>query len=76
LIKDFPADLTTLQEVEPVYEEYPGWLSSTTGARTWEDLPANARTYLVRLAELMGVGLDMVSVSPAREATIVRKSII
>lgn len=74
--RDFPADLSALAEVEPVYEEYPGWLSPTSGVRSYEDLPVNARGYLSRLAELIGVNLDLVSVAPSRDATISLRSIL
>jgi adenylosuccinate synthase len=57
--------------VEPVYEELPGWRESTLGITGYADLPANARRYLERLAELVNVPLDMVSTGPEREQTIV-----
>ncbi|MCL5960705.1 MAG: adenylosuccinate synthase [Chloroflexi bacterium] len=76
LIRDFPSDLSALAEVEPVYEEYPGWLSPTAGVRSYEDLPANARAYLSRLEELIGVNLDLISVAPSREATIALRAIV
>jgi len=60
-----------LDRVKPVYEEMPGWRDDLTGARTMNDLPAAARRYLVRLAELTGVRLAMVGVGAARESTIV-----
>ena len=65
-----PANLTTLEQVEPQYEEHPGWRSDTSRARQWTDLPPNARTYLERLCQIIGAPLDMVSVGPHREQTI------
>ena len=59
-------------EVVPVYETLPGWDEDITTAKTWEDLPENARRYVVRLEELCGVPVVMVSVGPDREQTIVR----
>jgi adenylosuccinate synthase len=56
---------------EPVYEDFPGWDTSTVGTRDWEALPANARRYLQRLSEVTGVVLDLVSTGPDREQTIV-----
>lgn len=61
-----------LARVEPVYEELPGWETPTTGARRFEDLPANARRYLLRLEELVGVPIRYIGVGPGREAIIVR----
>ena len=60
--------------VEPQYEEYPGWKSDTSGARTWSDLPENARNYIERICQLVGTPLDMVSVGPHRDQTIILRS--
>jgi adenylosuccinate synthase len=59
---------------EPVYEDFPGWTESTVGVREWNKLPANARRYLERLAEVIGVPIDMVSTGPDRDQTIVLRS--
>jgi len=56
---------------EPVYEDFPGWSASTYGAREWSELPAGARQFLQRLAEVAGVPIDLVSTGPERDQTIV-----
>jgi adenylosuccinate synthase len=58
-------------EVEPVYEEMPGWKESTIGIQSHGALPKNAQNYLARLQELAGVPLDIISTGPDREQTIV-----
>ena len=58
-------------EVEPVYEEMPGWKESTIGITRYDDLPANARRYLERLQQLAGIPIDIISTGPGREQTIV-----
>jgi adenylosuccinate synthase len=58
-------------EVEPVYEEMPGWKESTIGIQSLDALPLNARNYLARLQELAGVPIDIISTGPGREQTIV-----
>jgi adenylosuccinate synthase len=58
-------------EVEPVYEEMPGWKDSTIGVTTYQGLPQNARNYLERLQELAGVPIDIISTGPDRDQTIV-----
>ncbi len=68
----FPASLARLAECTPVYETFPGWNTSTEGARTMEDLPAPARAYLARVEEVAGVPISLVSVSPSRESFILR----
>ncbi|MGB8694207.1 MAG: adenylosuccinate synthase [Steroidobacteraceae bacterium] len=58
-------------EVEPAYEELPGWQESTAGIRDYAALPAAARRYLERVQELVGVPLDLISTGPDRDHTIV-----
>jgi adenylosuccinate synthase len=57
-------------EVEPVYEELPGWQESTVGLTAYRQLPANARRYLERMQDVVGVPVDIVSTGPDREQTI------
>jgi adenylosuccinate synthase len=58
-------------DVEPVYEEVPGWHESTVGLREHAALPLNARRYLDRIQELIEVPLDLISTGAARDQTIV-----
>ena len=65
-----PAIPDVFAECEPVYEEWPGWKQSTIGITDYPGLPANARRYLERLSELVGVPADIVSTGPDRAQTI------
>ena len=65
-----PVGAEELSSCEPVYEELPGWSESTSGARSRDELPANANAYLDRLAELTEVPMAMISTGPDREETI------
>ena len=56
-----------------MYEEWPGWRSSTVGATRLDELPANARTYLARIEELAGVPVTIISTGPDREQTILKQ---
>ncbi|MFO7326454.1 MAG: adenylosuccinate synthase, partial [Pseudomonadota bacterium] len=58
-------------EVEPVYEELPGWQQSTVGLTSYQQLPANARRYLERMQDIVGVPVDIVSTGPDRDQTII-----
>ena len=71
---EFPTAVEDLARVKPVYETHPGWMTSTTQARSYSDLPAPARSYLQRLAALLGVDISIVSVAPDRDSTIVNDS--
>ena len=55
---------------KPIYEEMPGWSDSTEGARSWNDLPANAIKYVKRVEELIDCPVALLSTSPEREDTI------
>ena len=58
-------------DVEPVYEEMPGWKESTIGVTSYGALPVNARKYLERLQALAGIPIDIISTGPDRDQTIV-----
>src|SRR5216683_5825756 len=66
-----PCDAAQLQTCDPIYEEVPGWKSSTQSARKLSDLPRAARDYVNFISKLTGARLKMVSVGPARGQTIV-----
>lgn len=70
----YPASLKELYRCKPVYEELPAWDEDITNVKTWEDLPENAKKFLNRVSELVGVPLVTVSVGPDREQTIVLKN--
>ncbi len=71
----FPAQIDVLEQCQPVYHEMPGWLTPTSGIRRYRDLPLAARRYLRKLEEIVGCPIDVVSVGPRREETIVIKPI-
>jgi adenylosuccinate synthase len=58
-------------EVDPVYEEMPGWHESTIGVREHAALPPNARHYLDRVQELLQVPVELISTGAERDQTIV-----
>lgn len=66
-IRHFPSDVNDLRRVKPVYETVPGWEPEVTECRCVEDLPENAKAYLNRVSELVGMPVELVSVGPGRE---------
>ena len=74
IISDFPANLKVLDACKPVYETLPGWTEDITQIRRFEDLPKNAKTYLTRIEELTETPIQIISVGPGREETIVLKN--
>lgn len=75
LLNELPASLKVLAQVEPVYEEFPGWETDITGIRNYEDLPENARRYVERLSNVTGVKIGIISVGPSRDQTIILDNI-
>ncbi|MEC8194408.1 MAG: adenylosuccinate synthase [Myxococcota bacterium] len=59
-------------EGAPIYETLPGWSEDITQCRRWEDLPANARAYVERIEQLVGVRAGLISVGPGRKEVIPR----
>jgi len=74
VLESLPAALEAFENCQPVYEEMPGWKSDITGAKTFEELPANARAYVLRLQELSGCPIVLVSVGPRRDQTIILRN--
>jgi adenylosuccinate synthase len=70
-LSEFPTDLKVLAACQPVYESLPGWREDIRGIRRKTDLPENARRYLDRIEELTETPIDIISVGPGREETIV-----
>ena len=60
-----------LATLKPIYEEMPGWVESTVGAKALEQLPQNAQDYIAYIEERLGVPVDIISTGPDREETIV-----
>jgi adenylosuccinate synthase len=65
----FPSHVDDLRRCQPIYEAMPGWQTDVTKVRRIEDLPAGARKYLDRVAQLVGKPVEVVSVGPDRAQT-------
>jgi adenylosuccinate synthase len=70
LYDDFPPHQSLFHKAEPVYEELDGWMEEIDEATSFEDLPKEARTYVHRLEELVGVPVSVVSIGPARQQSL------
>ena len=69
--KDFPTT-SKLKKAKPVYKVLPGWKEDIRGIKNYEDLPENCRNYILRIEELIGAKITMVSNGPGREDIILR----
>ncbi len=68
----FVADGYALADAKPVYETMAGFSQDITGARTFDELPSEAKSYIQRIEAFVGVPVGMISVGPDREQTIIR----
>jgi adenylosuccinate synthase len=71
IIHDFPASIKILKDCKPAFETLPGWAEDISDVRKIEDLPQNAKNYLSRIEELTETPIQIVSVGPGRDQTIV-----
>ena len=67
---EFPDDLARLERAQPVFETVPGWNTDTSSARSLDDLPDAARSFMNRVQELCEVPIEFVSVGTKREQII------
>ena len=66
-VHTMPTDIDELSMVKPIYEEHPGWKTDTSNIRIWNELPVNAKNYLMRVSELLDVRVGIISVGPKRQ---------
>ena len=69
-----PIGADAIEKCEPIYEDLPGWSESTVGARSIDQLPANAQAYLKRLEQIVEVPVDIISTGPERDETIILRN--
>ena len=69
-LEEAPASADQLERVQPIFEECRGWTEDISNAKSVDDLPAAVRAYIARLENLVGVPVGIISVGPARDATI------
>ena len=70
-LEAMPPELDALQACEPVFEEFPGWEENIEKVRAWDDLPVNTKNYLKAIERYLEVPIEIVSVGPGRDETII-----
>ena len=66
----YPTDVFIHKYLEPIYEVMPGWKTSLSGIRNYDDLPENAKKFISKVEDLIGAPIGIISVGPDREQTI------
>ena len=62
--------ISDISAYEPVYEELHGWEEDVSNIRTWDNLPLEARAYILQIEEISGIPVRSVSVGPERTQVI------
>ena len=73
---EVPSSQSDFHHALPIYEEFPGWTEDISGARTFDDLPKNARDYVLALEAMSGARISAIGVGPARDEIVVRHDLV
>jgi len=73
---EMPVNQTDFHHAKPIFEYFPGWSEDISTARTFEDLPQNARDYVLALEKMSGTRISVIGTGPSRDAVIVRHDLI
>jgi adenylosuccinate synthase len=73
---EMPMSQSDFHHAKPIYEQLPGWWEDISTCRKFEDLPTNARAYVLRVEELIGARVSTIGVGPGRDEIIERHSLL
>ena len=75
-VDEMPVSQSDFHHAVPIYEEFAGWTEDITGIRKFDDLPKNARDYVLALEKMSGARISAIGVGPDREAIVVRHDLL
>jgi adenylosuccinate synthase len=75
-VDEVPVSQSDLHHAVPIYVDFPGWDEDITGARTVDDLPKNARDYVLAMEAMSGSRISAIGVGPERDAIVVRHDLL
>ena len=75
-VEEVPVSQSDFHHAVPIYEEFPGWSEDITGVRNFDDLPKNARDYVLAIEAISGSRISAIGVGPARDAIVVRHDLL
>jgi len=73
---EMPVSQSDFHHAKPIYEMFPGWTEDITSVRTFDDLPANAQSYVRALEAMSGARFSAIGVGPARDAIVVLHDLV
>jgi adenylosuccinate synthase len=73
---EMPMTQSDFHHARPIYTEFPGWWEDISKARTFDELPVNARAYILALEEMVGQRISAIGVGPGRDAIIARHDLL
>jgi adenylosuccinate synthase len=75
-VDEVPVSQSDFHHAVPIYEEFPGWDEDITGVRKFDDLPENARDYVLAIEAMSGSRISAIGVGPERDAIVVRHDLL
>jgi adenylosuccinate synthase len=75
-VDEVPVSQSDFHHAVPIYENFPGWTEDITGVREFDDLPKNARDYVLAIEAISGARISAIGVGPDREAIISRHDLM
>ena len=75
-VDEVPVNQTDFHHAVPIYQEFPGWTEDITGATSFDELPKNARDYVLAVEAMSGSRISAIGVGPGRDAIVVRYDLL
>jgi adenylosuccinate synthase len=75
-VDEVPVNQTDFHHAVPIYEEFPGWTEDITGVTSFDELPRNARDYVLAVEAMSGSRISAIGVGPGRDAIVVRHDLL
>ena len=72
ILKEMPADLSVYRQCQPIYKTFSGWADGYDKVKDYQKLPVNMKKYLSFIATELATPIEIVSIGPEREATILK----
>jgi adenylosuccinate synthase len=69
-----PPNIRQATELSPVYESLAGWQADIEKVRGYDELPSQAKEYIKRIEDFVGIPANIVSVGPDRVETLLLRN--